>query len=841
LIRYFIRSLGAHFRSGRTLFLLSVLGVALGVASVLSIQVINLNALGAFEGSARAISGDADFSVVPRAPTLRESVYVDVIAEDGVEAAWPIVRVDVALRGRDDFYLEVLGVDLFSPMGLPWDVEPRDIADPIGTPGWVAVSVVLAEQLGWTVGQRFEVSSGSRIVPLRVGALVDFRQISPLASSRMLVIDIAQAQHFFGGRGTVQQIDVRVRDGVVVDEVRKRLAARLGSTARLRTPEQRKQQTAGLLGAFRMNLTALSLISLFVGTFLVYTSTRASLTRRRNEFGLLRSIGTTRTQIFALILAEVSLLGLIGVLAGLPLGYWMAQHNVEIVSKTLSNIYLLNEIESLALPAWLFVLAAAIGIGGALVGAVGPAVDLSRRDTRSLLVAYTLHETTIRWSRPLFVLGWMLMLTGYAVYRGFLLDWQPGGFVAGLGLLFGLPLLAPWTIERTTAAMRPRSFGLYYGVKALGLKLQSSAFAAAALAVAVMMLVGITMMIGSFRRTVEIWIGSTLLADVYITTESWARARQTATLDDSLVAQLTARSDVAEIDRLRQFFGHSGDRRISLVGVDMTISLDRARFELVEGDLRDALRRAADDSAVIISEPLAQKTGLGVGDELPLSTAKGEVRLPIAGISYDYSNETGGAAMDLATMELLFGLGPINNVALYLRPGIDPARTIDDLRSLHGDLPLEIRSNADLRREIFRIFDQTFSITRLLQLMSLLIAACGIMLTLIVLARERISELALYRALGATRGQIFRVFLGKGLGIALFGTVLGTSGGIALAMILIFIINRAYFGWTIAIHWPIAALADEIVTILLAAVVASIYPAVRASRTPAMELTRENL
>jgi putative ABC transport system permease protein len=355
------------------------------------------------------------------------------------------------------------------------------------------------------------------------------------------------------------------------------------------------------------------------------------------------------------------------------------------------------------------------------------------------------------------------------------------------------------------------------------------------------MLIGITMMIGSFRRTVEIWIGSTLRADVYVTTESWRRARQAATLDSALIEAMREHPGVQAIDRLRQFFAYSGDRRISLVGVDMSLAAERARFELLQGDLREALERTRDEDAVIISEPLARKAGLSLGDELRVQGPSGDVSFPVVGISYDYSDEAGGAAMDLDTMERVYGPGPINNVALYLEPGIDAQRTIDSLRARFSDRPLLIRSNADLREEVFRIFDQTFAVTRLLQLMSLLIAGCGITLTLIVLARERIAELALYRALGATRRQIFGVFLGKGMGIALFGLGLGGLGGLALAMILIFLINRAYFGWTIAVHWPWAALGWEVVTILIVAVLASIYPALRASGTPAGELTRENL
>jgi putative ABC transport system permease protein len=841
VIRYFLKSLGAHFRSGRTLFLLSVLGVALGVASVLSIQIINLNALGAFEGSVKAISGEADFSVFPRTPTLPETAYAEVIAERGVASAWPVYRVDVALDGQDRFFLEVLGLDLFAPMRVPWDEPPEQSGDPLSAPGWTAVSSALAGQFGWTTGSRFEVTSGSRRVSLRVGALVDYQSITPLANSRMVVMDIAQAQHLFGLRGRIHQIDVRLHEDADPGDVKTRLATRLGSTVQVRTPEQRKQEAAGLLGAFRLNLTALSLISLFVGAFLVYTSTQASLVRRRNEFGLLRSVGATRAQIFGIVLAEVVLLGFIGVAVGLPLGYAVAAYNVDVVSATLSNLYLLEEIETLTLPAWMFALAALIGIGGATAGALLPTLDMSRRQTRALLAAYTLHETAARQAGPLFAAGCALIAGTFVGYLALGRDWRPGGFVVGVALLIGLPLLAPWLVKQGTSRLRPGRFGLLYGVKALGLRLQTTAFAVAALAVAVSMLVGITLMIGSFRRTVEIWVESTLRADVYITTESWRRARQPATIDAELIGDLQAYPGVAEMDRLRQFFGYSGDRRVSLVGVDMSLAAKRARFELLEGELSEALARARDSDAVMISEPLARKAGLSVGDTLEVFAPGGVVSFPIVGVSYDYSNEAGGAAMDLDTMERFFGPGPINNVALYLDPGIDPQRTIDSLRARFAERPLHIRSNADLREEIFRIFDQTFAVTRLLQVMSLLIAACGITLTLIVLARERISELALYRALGARRAQIFRVFLGKGMGIALFGIALGGVGGIALAMILIHLINRAYFGWTIAVHWPWAALADQIATILAAAVLASVYPALRASHTPAKELTRENL
>jgi putative ABC transport system permease protein len=210
-------------------------------------------------------------------------------------------------------------------------------------------------------------------------------------------------------------------------------------------------------------------------------------------------------------------------------------------------------------------------------------------------------------------------------------------------------------------------------------------------------------------------------------------------------------------------------------------------------------------------------------------------------VVHDYSADAGSALMDLDAMARLFGPGPIQNVSLDFPPGTDLDRAVDRLRRRFEGVPLLFRSNRALRQEVFAVFDQTFAVTRLLQGMSLLIAACGIALTLLVVARERASELALYRALGAGRGDLFRVHLGQGLGMAVHGLVLGSLGGVALACVLVFVINRDTFGWTIALHWPWGDLARQGATILGAAALASLYPAVRASRVPATELRREDV
>lgn len=836
MTRYFFRALRAQLHGGLILFALSLFGVAIGVASVVSIQIINLNALGAFRGSMQAVSGDADLSLMGRMPVLPESLYPKVLATPGVAAAWPLYRIDVALTSDDPIFLEVIGVDFFTPVDVPWEGETVDFSDALGQRGWVAVTPTLAEERGWALGERLSVSVGTQTAELVVGALSDFQEASPLASPRLAVMDIAQAQSLLGSPGEIHQIDVQLTESADRETVIAELEEKLGSKARILTPEQREQQAASLLSAFRLNLTALSLISLFVGGFLVFSSTQAALVRRRTEFGLLRSLGATHRQVFGLLVGDVVLLALAGVAIGMPLGYLAARANVDRVSATVSNLYLLEEIHQLVVPPWFFVLGAAVGLAGAGLGALLPALELGRKDTRSLLAAFSLHERVGEKAPRLFVFGVGCLVAVLAVYLVAGDRWRPAGFVQAFLLICAMPLLAPWLVQLATSRLPVHSFGLAYGVKGLGKQLQTTPVAVAALAIAVSMVVGVTTMVSSFRETLEIWIDDTIRADIYVSTPSGRRSATNATIDDGVIAELGKHPEVTDVDRLRRFFAYTNGRRFSLAGVDSTVPPDRARFTLLEGEL-DELSRGV----VLVGEPLARKEGLHVGDTLVVDGPEGPVRLPIAGIYYDYSGELGSAFMHLETMAEKFGAGAINDVALYLEPDAEVDRVVDELEQAFADTPLRFRSNRGLRERAMRVFDQTFAITELLRYMSLLIAVCGVALTLIVLARERSSELALYRALGASRLQIFRIYAGKGLGMGIAGIVLGSMAGVAFAFILIYVVNRAFFGWTIAVYWPVGLLGWQSGIVLLAAVAASLYPALVASRTPATVLRREDL
>ncbi len=838
MLRYFCKTVSAHWRTNPVLYGLTVLGVALGVASVISIRILNQSAVASFAAGVHSIGGAADVVVTGKGGTLRDAFYPLVRGTPGVAAAWPAFETTVAVVGRPGTFARLLGSDLLAPSpdfrgalsGLPPETE-AGVA--VRRRGWAAATPELAAAMGWAVGDRVEVRDGERVRALQVGALVDFERWGAGGSRRALVMDIAEAQSLFGGAGILHRIGVEAVEGADLPALAARIEDRLGGRVDAATASERTGQARQLLGAFRLNLTALSMVSLLVGTFLVFSSMRACLVWQRREFGVLRSLGSTPAQVLALILGEAALLGILGVAIGIVAGYWTAIWNLDAVSSTLTNVYMLREIQSLEVSGGTLALAVFAGLGGALSGTLLPALDVWRRDTRALLDTYPAQSAGVARARALFRLGLALVAVALAWYWLAGWRWRPSGFVLATVMMLCLPLLAPWLVQRLTGCVRVPDFGFRYGVRSLGATLANTAFSVSSLSMAVCLLVGITLLVGSFRETLVRWVERSLRADVYVTATVGARAGPQATLNPDLVARLARVPEVRGVDPLRRLSLPVGGRRVAVVAVDLNRPAEQRRLGLLSG--ADAVARALRERGVLVGEPLAQSASLTVGDAVMIEGPLGTVRLPVSGVYRDYT-EGGSVTMDLGLMAETLGAGRLTSVALHLKPGADPEAVAAAIENRYPRGFLRVRSNQRLKDDVLHVFDQTFAVTRILQVMSLIIAACAITLTLLVVAQEKASEIALYRTLGAFRRQVFLLFVSKGAAMAFLGLAMGYAAGAGLGVVLIFVIQKSYFGWSIEWTWPWLALAGEALAIICAAVLASLYPAFKASRTPASEL-----
>ncbi|NNM33097.1 MAG: FtsX-like permease family protein, partial [Gemmatimonadetes bacterium] len=397
MIRYVALQFLQGLRARPLLFLLTVAGVALGVASVVTVQLLNQGAISAFRRGLDATSGGSALIVRPRGPVLEADALATGLSTPGVDAVHPVHRISTRVLGASEGQirqLSVVGLDVMAgdggvtgpngdQAGLTPGADESQVPTIFTNPSLLlseGAAESLASFLGRSLvaGDTLSLAHGSLVHGVTVARIIP-------GNASTAVMDLAWSQHLFGEGLTQLNVDLTSSGTEQVRAVAASLERRLGPGVRITTPDEEGLEGESLLSAFRLNLTALSLISVFVGAFLVYGTTRASLVRRRGEFGVLRSLGASRGQLLGVVSADVALLGLTGILVGLPAGYLAARANLDAVSGTITNLYLLEAIQSVPLPPWIVALAVAIGLAAAALGGALPAVETVGARIRSLL------------------------------------------------------------------------------------------------------------------------------------------------------------------------------------------------------------------------------------------------------------------------------------------------------------------------------------------------------------------------------------------------------------------------------------------------------------------------
>jgi putative ABC transport system permease protein len=823
---------------GRTL--LSLAAIALGVAVVVAIRVANRGAVASFQGSAEALAGGAPLlasgpaaipaALLPRLFGLNDRAefipYLDRRAFDPAH--------------RDS--LEVLGLDLLAapPAAAGPAAAPPPTAAAGPPPLWLASAYAAAH--GLRAGGRLELAAGGRLRSFTIAGLLP---ASPLAPPDLAVLDLPDALAAFAPRAApaFDGLRITLAPGASAAAVARALDPLLPAPDAVAPPAARVARQAQMLAAFRANLAALSYVSLLVGLFLIYNTVSISVVRRRLAIAAARALGATRGRVLGLFLAEGAVLALAGGAVGLGLGWLLAAGALRLEQRTVNNLFA-------AAPAVRAVLApadAAWGLGLALAAGL-LAAWAPARQAAGLRPAVALRaggaETALRrrwrWA-------WLAAAALAAVAVAAARLPEPGGalgipwfgFLSALSAVLACAALAPpllgATLPRLRAALLRRgqtgwnaSLGL--AAASLGGALRRSSLVAVAVATAAGVLLGVAILVGSFRTTVQLWIGQQLRNDVFVRAADWSRTRPVP-LDPGLVAALLATPGVGSAagshTRLWAFRGGSIEinTRWALRGV---AALPEYRF-LAGGPAEGA-------DAVIVSEPFARRFALWPGDTFRLAGERGRMPLRVAGVYYDYTTSRGIVTLPPALYARLFGAPAVTELGLDAAPGVAPAALRRAVRlRLGARAGVVVNDNASLRAQAMAVFDQTFRITYALEAITLLVAILGVGNTLLAVVLERAREFAVLRFLGATRGQLRRLLLAEAGLLATLALVLGWAMAGALALVLVRVVNVQSFGWTIQFHWPWAYLASATALVWLATVAAGALPARSALRlaTPA--------
>lgn len=828
---------------------LSILGVAIGVAVVVSIDLANTSAQRAFQLSAETVTGKATHQVVGTASTLSDDVYRTLRVKAGIRPSAPVVEGYASLD-RSDRTFQVVGVDPFTDGAF----RPYLGTGPSGsldlrtfmTTDAALMSARTAAEVGLSPGDSLQVDVQGSKHSVRLAGLIEPEDDrTRRAIANLLVVDVSTAQRLFDMGGKLSRIDLLLPSADSAQAAAlQRIESILPEGARVQRSETRTETVEQMTEAFELNLTALSLLALVVGAFLIYNTMTFTIVQRRGLIGRLRALGVTRSQIFGLVLTEATILGVLGTGMGLLLGIVLASGLVQILAQTINDLYFVVQVSELSITPWILTKGSLLGVGTTLLAALAPAREATNAPVSTVLQR-SAQETNVQALAPRlagFGVGLGLLGVGLLVLttEGLLVS-----YTALLCLLGAAALLTPLAVIVVATGARPvldALFGVIGRMAARGVvtSLSRTGVAIAALMVAVAATIGVGLMIDSFRGTVEDWLTQSLQADVYVQPPSEVFRRSTATLDPAVAETLRSVDGVAGAYAIRRVSVQADVGQTDLVAIEPgPETADVYRFKVGNPDeIWPEFRR---DATVFVSEPYAYRHEVTVGDTLQLETDRGRHGFPIRGIFYDYGSEQGVVMMSRSTYRRFYDDSGVSGIAFYAKPNRDVQGLITDMRAaVSGAQDVLIRSNQALRETSLTVFDRAFTITTVLRILAIVVAFIGVLSALMALELERRREFGILRATGMTPPQLGGyITLQTGLMGAIAG-ILALPLGYVLAYVLVFVINKRSFGWTLQLSVSPDILIQAVLLAVGAALLAGLYPTWRMARAhPALALRDE--
>jgi putative ABC transport system permease protein len=801
------------------------------------VDLANQSARQAFQLSVERIAGRATHQIESAAGGIADDLYARLRLELALRNAAPVVEGSARIQGRT---FTLLGIDPLTSRSLRpggAEVEIGALRELLTRPGSLLLAAADARGLDLKTGAQMEIHAGGR---LQTGSLTGVLGGDDSAAQGLAIADIATAQELLGRVGTIDRIDL-VLDPSRASEVARQLPPGL----RLVASERRTSALGEMTRAFHANLTAMSLLAMLVGGFIIYNTMTFAVLRRRPLLGTLRTLGTTRAQLFALVLTEALGLALIGALFGIAAGILVGWGLVQLVARTISDLYFALTVSKLFVPPWSLVKGAGLGVLVTLVAALGPATEAAASQPRDVLRRNLVERQSRRLLPWLALAGTAMMLVGFALAR--VPTGSLGlGFVTLFLVVTGFSLCVPLALRLFGLLLTPllgRIAGPEGRLAGRGItaSVSRTGIAVAALTVAVSATVGVGIMIDSFRGSVAAWLKNTLSSDLYVSAPSSASSINDGTLPAGVGEAILQIEGVAGITKGRSRRVETATGPVFLLALESSSRTHRGfRFRSETPD--DLWPRFEAGESILISEPYAYHRGLDLGDRVSLFTTQGWQEFDVGAIFQDYSSDNGMLVLPRRRYAELWQDPGLSSIGVVLAPGADVAPVLARIQALLEDYDsaVSVRANRTIREQSLEVFDRTFAITQVLRLLAIGVAFVGVLSALMALQLEQAREHAILRATGVTRGHLLGLVLLQTSTMGLAAGLLAIPLGWIMGDLLIQVINVRSFGWSMEMVVPGSSLAFGVVLAWGAALLAGIYPARKVAGTgPAAALREE--
>jgi len=828
--------------------LLTIFAVAIGVAVVLAIDLAGNAAAGSFHSSMETLAGGYTLEIVaeggvpdsvagtlatapiPLKYSARIEDYATVLE---TKETLPLIGVDMIAEGSRYVNADGPLADANAP-AKPTESELKQLEE--------SSSVWVGSSLKKKPGDRIDLLINDQVLNCTVRGV--YRDAS--GNDSAIVMDLAGAERALKHAGRVDRILLRFPEDVNAEEWRNRIASELPAGVEIRPQGTGTAENRKMLAAFRWNLRLLSYIALIVGAFLIYNTISISVVRRRAEIGIVRAVGASRKDVLFAFLGEAAAIGSAGVLAGIPLGRFLASGAVKLIALTVDMLYVTSRPGIIALTESSIMMASLIGVGVSVVSALGPsreAMQVSPADA----MARGRREYAARMNKERDLgIAVMLGVLAAGLSRLPAIGAKPVfGYVATILLImaaaYAIPALVNFVASVGTGLAR-RLLGVeaLLASRSLVGSLPRTSVLVGALATAVAMMTSVGIMVGSFRQTVVSWMDHQLPADLYLRPAGEASADRHPILSVELTERIAKLPGVAAVDRLRVYEISYEGMPVTVASMDAKVLGPYDKSNFFSGrPAQKVLSELRGQNTILVSEPFTSKHHVKAGDSIVLGLGGSRARFGIEDVYFDYSSERGSILMDRDTLLKYLPDPAASNMAVFVAPGWKPEEVRREILEAAAGHRILVFSDHDLRAEAIRVFDRTFAITYALEAVAVLVAVMGVAGALLALVIDRRRELGLLRFLGAASGQIRKLILVEAGLLGLLANLAGFVLGYFLSLILVFVINKQSFGWTIRFHWPVAVLCGALTVVYAATVLAGLYPAEVAVKFNPLEVVHE--
>ena len=859
---------------------ITITGIALGVCVFLAISLANETAIGEFKETVDLVSGKANLEIRPSAGNYIDQSILSELAPLGREGIvyTPLLQAHAVAVGGDKPLVQLTGIDTLAPSEFVQtktentEKEESNTAqdarlstgngsNETGTPsenskdknstsllefGTALIGEHLATELKLEKNSTLPLSVNDKVVNLKVIGILKSNGLGKSFNGQVVVVDLETAQDLLNIPGKITQVELIVPESIFA-EMQEHLTKNISQPVTVDTPSARARTVEKMTRSFQYNLTALAFIALIVGMFLIYNTMTISIVRRREEIGILRTLGASKLKIAGLFLSEAILFGIAGSLLGVACGVMLSDSALTAIAGTIEHFYFSHPLGSTTIEPLSLLKAFAIGVSLTIIASIPPILEATSVAPAEAARKGSYESRIVHSTNGLLVAGLIIyVLGGLATFAKPIAGFPFFGYAAAFAAIIGTALIAPFALNLAFSSVNQnRAIKSFLGVegtislRALAGAPGRTAVAVASLMVGISMMISLAIMIASFRSTVVAWVEQTLKADLYIQSQSRADGNREAKIDAKAADILRGVPGIAAVDA---FVEHrttvNGDPVLVGAG-DFEVLKKYGRLRLVNGEKGNALIESMGPKDCVISETFSVRRGINTGDTIEIPTQSGMLPLKVAGVYYDYSSDLGYIVIDRKQYLQNFSDTKLTSIAVFLTPNADPELVRkDSLASLKGTSLVLIRNNRELRTEAMRVFDRTFSVTYALHTIAIAVALLSVMNALLALTHESRREFAILRYLGATGSQLRKVVLTQAVILGACGSIAGIAVGYVLSLLLVNVINRQSFGWTIQMLIPWDFILQSCGLVILAALAAGILPANEAGRTKAAEFIR---